>query len=458
MDYSVEEMLTATGGTCSSTAGHIRGINKDTRSLSAGNLYVALKGEQFDGHAYVSQALEQGASFALVSEMQGDAPADKQILVPDTLLALQDAARWRRNTIPKVAGITGSVGKTSAKEMLAHCLRTHQRIYATQGNYNNHIGMPLTILNAPLDTEILVLEMGMNHAGEIALLSDIARPDAAMITTIDAVHLEFFDSVTGIAHAKAEMVQGMKAGAPIILPKDSAYFDVLAQDAHAQRIITFGTSSEAQYQLQSCSVSLSGTRAQARLGDASYALHIGAAGQHHAVNAMGVLALCDALGADMQRCINALTDYTEPAGRGVIATIPWQQGHISIIDETYNASPIAVNAALARASALSNGRRVIAVLGDMLELGEASAALHASLATALATHQITEVYCCGHYMQALKEAAPYVHYFVQQDTLIPALINAIKADDIILCKGSRGSKMERVIEGIKSTANTSIAV
>ncbi len=450
MEYVLQEILDATGGNCVSTGGRVCGVSKDTRTIEKDNLYVALIGEQFNGHAYVAQALEKGASFALVSALQDDAPEERQILVKDTLEALQQLARWRRQQFPRVAGITGSVGKTSAKEMLAHCAKAQKKTYATQGNYNNHIGLPLTIANAPKDTEALVLEMGMNHAGEIALLSEIAKPDAAMITTIDAVHLEFFDSVEGIAHAKAEIVQGMEDGAPVILPKDSAYIDVLAKDAEKQHIITFGAHDAAEYRLLECSVSINGTVAKAILAGKEHTLQIKAAGRHHAINALGVLALSDALGLNSEASIKALEGFSEPAGRGVIETINWNGGSISIIDETYNASPVAMKAAFTRARDLSNGRRVIAVIGDMLELGDASAQLHAELASPLSTHEIHHIYACGRYMKALKDVAPHVQYHASQDMMIDNLINNIQPDDIIICKGSRGSKMERVIAAIKS--------
>ena len=449
MDYILQEILDATGGGCSNQGGRVCGVSKDTRTIEADNLYIALKGEQFDGHCYVAQALQKGASFALVSSLQDDAPHKQQILVNDTLKALQDLAKWRRQQFAKVVGITGSVGKTSVKEMTAHCTASQANIYATQGNYNNHIGLPLTIVNAPKDTEILVLEMGMNHAGEIALLSEIAAPDVALITTIDAVHLEFFDSVEDIAYAKAEIVKGMQKDATIILPKDSPYYKILAMQAQHQQIVTFGTSEDAQYRLLDCNVTIDGTTASIMIAKQHYHIALKAAGRHHAVNALGVLALCSALGLDRNQSIASLADFKEPEGRGVIDTIPWKKGHISIIDETYNASPVAMKAAFSRADALSNSRRIIAVLGDMLELGEASYALHAKLKNDLDAYHIKDIYACGIYMKALKDVAPHIHYYESQTELIEELLQAVRVDDIILCKGSRGSKMEQVIAQLK---------
>ncbi len=449
MRYQLSDILTATGGTCSAESGSFEGINKDTRTTEAGNLYVALVGERLDGHDFVADALAKGAHFALVERLVEDAPQEQQIIVPDTLKALQDFAHYRRHhSDMHIIGVTGSVGKTSAKEMLVHVIGAQAACYGTQGNYNNHIGLPLTLLNTPADTDYLVLEMGMNHAGEIALLSRIAEPDVALITTIDAVHLEFFNSVADIARAKAEIVEGMPIDAPLIIPTDTPHYGLLHSltTEHGQRPISFGNTDHANYRLERAHVGLDGTHTEIEANGTLLELHIGAAGAHHASNALAVLAACDALGLDLAKAAASLRSFKEPHGRGRLEQVAWGDGHITIIDESYNASPIAMRAAFARARALAGNGRVIAVLGDMLELGDTAPALHAELAESIREHQLDAVYCTGELMQHLANALPIAQHHQDKQALIKALTHDVTAQHIILVKGSRGSRMEEVIQ------------
>jgi UDP-N-acetylmuramoyl-tripeptide--D-alanyl-D-alanine ligase len=456
--YSLNDLLTATGGTCPAMTGEVRGISIDTRNIEAGNLYIALKGERLDGHAFVTDALATGAAFALVEALVLGVPESQQIVVPDTLRALQALARFARNRAPyRVIGVTGSVGKTSTKDMLSLALSSHARTHATRGNYNNHIGLPLTLLNTPTGTECLVLEMGMNHAGEIALLSEIARPDAAIITTVEAVHLEFFDSVEGIARAKAEMVEGMAAGAPIILPYDNPYFSLLKEIAttHGQRVVSFGQDVRADYSVREVCVTKEGTHAELMAESTLMQIALQVLGAHHALNAASVLACCDALGVNLAKAAAALHHYHEPKGRGTLIIVPWQGGAVTVIDETYNASPASMRSAFSRVAAISNGARVIAVLGDMLELGDTAPALHAELAEPLAEAGIEHVYSVGSLMLHLahvRKGASYSAHFHSNTALVDSLIHELKAGDIVLCKGSRGSRMEEVIAAISKVA------
>ena len=454
LTYSLSDILIATGATCVSTSGEVIGVSIDTRSISPGALYVALKGERLDGHDFVAEALEKGAAFAVVERVVEGMPGAQQIVVEDTLLALQDMARFARNRATyQVIAVTGSVGKTSTKDMMACALASKGRTHATKGNYNNHIGLPLTLLNTPSDTEYLVLEMGMNHAREIALLSEIAHPHAAIITTVEAVHLEFFADVEGIARAKAEITEGMEKGAPVILPADNPYYPVLEAVAHEHglRIIRFGKSEQAEYRLRSVEVTQEGTHAELMAGNTLMQINLQAAGAHHALNALSVLACCDALGANLAKVAVALAHYREPKGRGTVLTLPWQGGQISIIDETYNASPAAMRAAFERATAIAEGARVIAVLGDMLELGVQSGALHASLAEPLAEAGIECVYTAGPLMLHLahrRKGTSQGGHFPHNRALAEALIPQLRPGDMVLCKGSRGAHMEEVIAAI----------
>jgi UDP-N-acetylmuramoyl-tripeptide--D-alanyl-D-alanine ligase len=460
--YTLADILTATGALTTATSGAAIGVSIDTRTLAPSNLYVALRGERLDGHAFVSDALALGASFALVEMLIDGVPEQKQFLVPDTLLALQALAAFQRNRCTyRVIGVTGSVGKTSTKEMLALAMSSHYRTHATKGNYNNHIGLPLIILNTPTETECLVLEMGMNHAGEIALLSTLARPDAAIITTVEAVHLEFFDSVEGIARAKAEIVEGMAAGAPAILPHDNAHYALLAElvIGHGQRAISFGAAANADYVLRNVQVSADGTHAEIMARETLMEIHLRALGAHHAMNALSVLALCDVLGVNLAKAAVALHQYREPKGRGTLEVIKWGAGTITIIDETYNASPAAMNAAFARVAAIAEGRRTIAVLGDMLELGETAPQLHASLAPALAASGIAIVYTVGELSSHLSRALPASikgQHFATKADLAEALIEAMEVGDILLFKGSRGSRIEEIITFLSTAAQYAV--
>lgn len=450
MQHNIRDFMAVVGVPNPPLEGGFTGVSKDTRTLEAGSLYVALRGDRFDGHHYVAQALAQGAAFALVEHLCTDAPAQRQVIVPDALQALQQyAAHIRAHATYKVIGVTGSVGKTSTKDMIVHMLSHQSRCYGTQGNYNNHIGLPLTILNAPPHMDYLVLEMGMNHAGEIAALTRIARPDTAVITAIEAAHIENFESIEGIAHAKAEMMQGMNAGATIALPSDSPHYALLhAQALQAQlKVARFGTDAQAQYRVTECQISLAGTHATITTPKGTYPIHIGAAGAHHARNAAASLALADALGLDMDALIPSFTTYREPKGRGTLIPLNWQGGTITMIDDTYNASPASMIAALQRCVSLAEGKRVIAVLGDMLELGTEAATYHAQLADAVhacATIAITT----GTFMRALHDGLPEgmeKHHCTDVAAATQCLKDLLKPDDVVLCKGSRGSRMEGVI-------------
>ncbi len=476
MKYTLNDIIQATGGSCSSTNescstlnGEVSGVVIDSRKISDGCLYIAFKGERVDGHDYVDGALKAGAAFALVERISSSAPHQQQILVDDCLTALQNLASYHRaQSNFKVVGITGSVGKTSSKEMLALAISSQVKVHATSGNYNNHIGMPLTLVNAPATCDIVVLEMGMNHAGEIATLSRIAKPDVAIITTIDAVHLEFFANVAGIAHAKAEIMEGMQAGGAIILPLDNPYYAILADKAHAQnlKIINFGKAASADFRLDAALVNVAGTRAQTHMNGAHKTISLCVAGEHLALNALAVLACVDAVGLNVDMAINRLAQFQDAKGRGNIHEIICNKAkddaeliNIRIIDETYNASPASMRSALLKLQALSGGEgagegeRKIAVLGDMKELGENAAQFHAELSHELVACGVQALFCVGEMMQHLHAAAAShlqdCFHFNSNAELSIALINYLQGDDFILCKGSRSSHIEQVISAIK---------
>ncbi len=453
--YTLQQVLQVTDGHCDADSGHMAGVSIDTRTLQPGNLYVALKGERFDGHRFVSEALKKGAPFVLVQAVCADVPPSAQIVVDDTLTALQALATWRREEeAMRVVGVTGSVGKTGAKDMLSLVLAAQCRTHVTQGNFNNHIGLPLTIVNTPSETELLILEMGMNHVGEIHLLSRIAKPDAAIITTVEAVHLEFFDDVAGIARAKAEIMDGMSPAAPVILPVDNPHYPILEQVAQAKglRVLMFGQGEQADYRMQNVQVSAEGTTGELLAGQTLLQVHLGALGAHYAWNAAAVLACIDAMGFDLAKAASSLRQYREPPGRGTLEPLSWGGGSITLIDESYNASPVSMQAAFAKLAAIVDGRRTIVVLGDMKELGETADVLHAQLATSLQECAIQQVYLTGAHMAHLARALPdsmLAGHFPDNASLASQLCQDVQPGDIVLFKGSRGSHMEEVMQALK---------
>jgi UDP-N-acetylmuramoyl-tripeptide--D-alanyl-D-alanine ligase len=459
--YDINEIIKATGGKTSQhdavAINGINGVTIDSRKVMSGNLYVALKGEKVDGHSFVATALSAGAAYCLVEKIMPDAPVERQILVDDCLKALQDIANYIRTKHNFfVIGVTGSVGKTSTKEILALTFAKQTQAHATSGNYNNHIGLPLTIANAPANAKTLILEMGMNHAGEINILSEIARPNIAIITTVDAVHLEFFESVAGIAHAKAEIMDGMAAGETVILPLDNPYFEILHEKAkqHKLSIKTFGKSVNADYRLLEYNVGSDGTKAIIAINGMQKTLELQVVGEHLAINALAVLAAIEAAGLNIDLAIQTLYEFHDAKGRGELIKLQISNAHINILDETYNASPASMRASFKKLQAMAGGMRKIAVLGDMRELGVDSAKLHASLSNDLMQCGFDEIYLVGELMQNLHKSALELginsKHFVSNLELATKLKDELKNNDFILCKGSRGSKIEEIIAFLRA--------
>jgi UDP-N-acetylmuramoyl-tripeptide--D-alanyl-D-alanine ligase len=382
------------------------------------------------------------------------------VLVPDVERAFDALARAARSrTRAKIVGITGSVGKTSTKEMLAAALAAQAKTHASAGNLNNQWGVPLSLARLPADAVYAVIEMGMNHAGEIAHLTDLARPDVAIITTIAAVHLENFASVYEIAEAKAEIFQSM-AGGTAILNRDNAYFPVLACLASASgvaRIVGFGQHGEAMARLENCTLGDAGSRIVASIGGARLEYALSIPGQQWAMNSLAVLAAVRAVGADLGRAAETLGAFAGLAGRGKRHCVLSLEGDFELIDESYNASPASVRAALdvlGRAHPRGRGRR-IAVLGDMLELGAKAEAMHAALAETIAEHRIDLVFAAGPHMAALARALPphtLGAHRASANELAPLVVAAIRAGDVVSVKGSHGMRMDRVVTVLLGTA------
>ena len=434
------------------------GVSIDTRTIQPGDLFVALKAVR-DGHDFVAQALEMGAGAALVSHVPDGVAADAPLLiVPDVLKGLEAlgiAARAR--TAAKVVAVTGSVGKTTTKEMLRSALSALGRTHAAEASYNNHWGVPLTLARMPADTEFAVIEIGMNHPGEIAPLSRMARPHVGVITTVAAVHLEAFESVEGIAHEKAAIFEGLEPGGIAVINAEldtSALLRATAEQ-HGAQVIEVGETGKAQ--LQDVTLADTTTVVKANLQGTDLLFKLDAPGRHLAQNALMVLAVVDALGRDVTRAMLALSAWQPVDGRGRrerIVLNDTDDQAVELIDDAFNASPTSMAASLevlAAATPQGRGRR-IAVLGDMLELGPTGPALHAGLAALPAMDRIDLVCTSGPLMAHLDAALPAArrgpHTETAQD-MARALPGLLWPGDIVLIKSSKGSKLSLAVDVLR---------
>lgn len=456
--WTAQEVAAAVGG---KVLGDfvVTGVSIDTRKIGKGDLFVALKGPNFDGHDYIDAALKAGAAGVLAHRLPETVAKDAPVVIAaDTLQALQDLGRAARNrSSAKFVAVTGSVGKTSTKEALKVALGAQGKVFASEGNLNNHWGAPLSLARMPRDTEIGIFELGMNHADEIRPLAKMVRPHAAIITTVEAVHIEFFDSVAGIADAKAEILEGLEPGGTAILPRDNEYFARLAARAGAlgiKQIVGFGAAPESDVRLISCATSPAGNAVEADLFGARIVFETGLAGRHQAINALAVLAAVQALGGDVAKAATALGGAKALKGRGHREEIQLAGGSFTLIDESYNASPAAMRAAFAVMAGLpiATGGRRIAILGDMRELGREGPALHQGLRDDLVAAGIDAAYLVGPLMGELfallpeKLRAAHTSDSVAMAALAP---RAIRAGDIVLVKGSLGTRMAPIVEAIR---------
>lgn len=440
------------------------GVSIDSRSVEPGDLFIALKGPNFDGHAFVAKALAAGASAAIVSERPADLADDASLLVVrDTMAALWDLGRAARaRSSARFAAVTGSVGKTSTKEALRVILNASAPTYASTGNLNNHWGAPLSLARMSRDAVYGVFELGMNHAGEISPLAKLVRPEVAIITTIDAAHLEFFKSTAEIADAKAEIFDGMDADGTVLLPADNVHFDRLVAKARAHglnNILSFGRSVDADIRLIECAVVEDGNWIEADILGDKVTYRTAAPGQHLAINSLAALGAVRALGADLDKAIAAFAHVEPVKGRGKRELLAVTGGTITLIDESYNASPVAVRAALNLLGNLppGNGGRRIAILGDMRELGPQSATLHQGLAPDLKAAGIDLVFLVGPYMQGLSALMPadmLGDQVERSEDLATIIGDKLKANDIVLVKGSLGTRMAPIVAAIHALDQT----
>lgn len=445
----MSEPLWTSGEIAAATGGQVTqdfaatGVSIDSRSIEAGDLFVALTGAR-DGHEFVVQTNDKGAAGALVSRPVA-VPA---VLVEDTFRGLErlgEAARLRAPQARRGA-VTGSVGKTSVTRAVEAGLRLAGKAHASVKSYNNHIGVPLTLARMPRDTERAVFEVGMNHAGEIVPLSRMIRPHAVAITTVGPVHLEnFADGEVGVARAKAEIFAGLEPQGVAVLNADNPWFELLKAEAEkaGAAVWSFGLSSDCTAQLTGFEPHVGGATVSMVLRGETIRFPILQTGVHWGPNSLCVLLMLEALGVSRDIALQALAGFEPIEGRGAEKTVRIEGGTFTLVDESYNANPVSMQAALRTLGARKVAGRRIAVLTDMLELGEASARFHAELAGPLDAAKVDRVFLAGVHMKSLWEALPPTRrggYAEVTETLTTQLAAEIRPGDVVMVKGSNGSR------------------
>ena len=458
--WTSAEAAQATGGksTCDWQA---NGVSIDTRTLKKGDLFVALKAER-DGHDFVAQALERGAAAALVSRVpDGVKPDAPLLIVEDVLRALADMGRAARaRTNAQVVAVTGSVGKTSTKEMLRDVLQGQGRTHVAEASYNNHWGVPLTLARMPADTELAVIEIGMNHPGEIAPLAKMARPHVAIVTTVAPAHLEAFENIEGIAHEKAAIFEGLEPNGAAVINGDVGTYPILQAKAeeHAAQVISFGEADHNHHQATDIIIKDQTTLVKLVAGSTPLLLKIAAPGRHFALNALAVMASVWLLDLDRAVALSDLGRWMPPQGRGtrerLIMDVVNDELSFDLIDDAFNANPTSMAASLEviAAADIRKGGRKIAVLGDMLELGGDEIDMHRALSELDAIRGVDVVHCVGTRMKALYDALPETQrgrWFETAHELSERVHAFVHARDIVLVKGSKGSKVSLVVDALR---------
>ncbi len=455
--WTSADIAVATGGVASADFA-ATGVTFDSREVSGGELFVALRGEATDGHRFVAVAQQRGAAGVLVSE----ATQGPQVRVADTmagLTALAVAARAR--TEARIIGVTGSVGKTGTKEALRLALeRTAPgAVHASVKSYNNHTGVPLSLARMPAASRFGVFEMGMNHAGELTALTALVRPHVAVVTAVASAHREFFGSEEAIADAKGEIFAGLEPGGTAIVPFDSPHRArlIAAARPHAASIVTFGLGEGADVRATGHVLHADCTTATATVGGRTLMFRIGTPGIHWLSNALAVLAAVDAAGGDLALAGLALAELAGLAGRGARFVVPRGDGTATVIDESYNANPASMAAALAvlgATPAAGTGRRRV-VLGAMKELGAESDAFHAALAPLIDAAYVGHAVLVGAEMAPLAAALPrHIPALLVDDAAaaLAAVAASLAAGDVLLVKGSNSVRLGDVVAGLKETA------
>jgi UDP-N-acetylmuramoyl-tripeptide--D-alanyl-D-alanine ligase len=447
----------------------VSGISIDTRTLAPGEAFFAIKGDRLDGHDFVEAALAKGAALAVVDEASaGKFAGDTRLLiVNETLQAMRDVANAARaRSAAKIVAVTGSAGKTGTKEALKLALSPSGETHASSASFNNHWGVPLSLSRLSQESKFGVFEIGMNHAGEITPLVKLVRPHVAIITTIEPVHLEYFSGIEAIADAKAEIFLGLEPGGVAVLNRDNGQYSRLeaaAKAAKVSRIVSFGEASSCEARVIELALQEDSSTVHAEILGEKLMYKLGAPGKHLVMNSLAVLAAAKLAGADLAKAAIALGNLVPPAGRGRRVPLRLPGGDGLLIDESYNANPASMRAAievLARAPVGKQGRR-IAVLGDMLELGAEAQQRHAELAQSLNAGKIDLVLCSGPLMHSLWEALPSGMrggYAESAEALEPQVISALHGGDAVMVKGSNASGMGRIVKSLNEKFGTPAVV
>ncbi|MDX3925068.1 MAG: UDP-N-acetylmuramoylalanyl-D-glutamyl-2,6-diaminopimelate--D-alanyl-D-alanine ligase [Shinella sp.] len=459
--WTSEDIVAATHGRpIGSLPQGITGISIDSRSIKEGEAFFAIRGERMDGHDFAGIAAANGASLLVVSEAKLPALGRltvPMIVVPDVLQALVDlgcAARDR--SAARIIAVTGSVGKTTTKEMLRHALSACGSVHASVASFNNHWGVPLTLARMPENTSYGVFEIGMNHPDEIRPLAKMVRPHVAIITTVAPVHIGHFKDISEIAAAKAEIFEGIVAGGHALLNRDNDQFKRLeqaAREADVTNIETFGAHAKSDFRLIEFASGPQGNVLWAAVGGQTLEIPMEAPGRHLAENAVAVLGAAHLVGADIEKVMTAIAHFSPGKGRGERHRLLVPGGTITVIDESYNANPASVRATLAllRDTLPGEGGRRIAVLGDMLELGENAAKIHQDLAGPIVEAGISDVWLAGESIAALKDALPEtvnVEYYGDAGSLAQFASQAVRAGDVLMIKASNSIGFAKVVQAL----------
>ena len=450
------EAATATGGR-NTRNWCATGTSIDSRTITKGDLFVAIEGPVFNGHEFIGAAFANGAAASLVSTVPNTLPETSPLhIVNDTTAALTAlGAASRERTSARITAVTGSVGKTGTKEALRYVLEAQGPTSASQLSFNNHWGVPLSLARMPAETAFGIFEVGMNHAGEIEPLSHLIRPHVAIVTTVEAAHLENFDSIEAIADAKSEIFAGMASGGTAVLNRDNPHFERLADAARrygVTDIVCFGVANESDVRLLHLTLAGDHSDISAEVGGQRIEFRLGVVGRHWVMNSLAVLSAVGALGADVKAAARSLAEIEELDGRGKLHRVTIGDAEITLIDESYNANPASILAALetlGRTVPQGDGRR-IAVLGDMRELGAQSQALHAYLAHPVAANNIDLVFAAGKMRELYDRLEPGIGaaYGETGSDLIEDIKLSVRTGDVVMVKGSNASRMTAVVEAL----------
>jgi len=456
--WTWDALLSASGGTSEgSPSRDVAGFSIDTRSLRPGDVFVALADAR-DGHEFVPAAFAAGASAALVRNDYRRRGGDGALIrVPDTLRALESIGRGARaRTRARVVAVTGSVGKTSTKEALRATLSEIGATHAAEKSFNNHWGVPLTLARMPADVDYGVFEIGMNHRGEIAPLARMIRPHVAVITTVEPVHIGYLGSIEAIAEEKSDIFLGLEPGGTAVIKLDSPSFSIMDHRARAvgATVKTFGLHPDANVRAAAVTLEDEGSSVVAEVDGRAVSYRVGTPGAHIVENTLGVIAALVGLGVDLSRALPALARLSAAAGRGARTTLTARDVEILLIDESYNANPASMRAALAALSGVPRTRfpRRVAVLGEMLELGAHAAALHVGLKQSIDDAGVDLIFACGPNMAQLfssLDSSRRGHWAETSAGLQRPLLDAIKSGDVVMIKGSLGSRMAPLAETLR---------